>query len=66
MNLLFHLRYLGALALSGIIGLLLESWTLEQSNVYLWIIHQVKRGTSVVVPLNVVSVMIERGRTIVL
>ena len=41
--------------LSGIIGLLLESWILEQSNAYLWVIHQVKRGTSVGVPLNIVS-----------
>ena len=47
MNLLFHLRYMGALVLSGIIGLLLESWILKQSNSFLLVIHQVKRGTRI-------------------
>ena len=58
MSLLFHLRYLGALALLGITGLLWESWTPERLSAYLWVIPQVKKATSVGVLLNGVSLLV--------
>ena len=57
-NLLFHLRYLGALALLGITDLLWESWTPERLSAYLWVILQVKKATSVGILLNGVSLLV--------